>query len=497
MSDKLIVKRRLLKVEKVVNEATVTEAVESEFKLPYKVLKIFDVMANVMGVRSSVRPGGVEVSGVIDKQLFVVDKGDLVRHIPEEIPFSIFVPLSGVTPGMNAYVTVRVESVETDLVRFDTVRQVIVLEIFVKVTVTRQINVVVDVIGPAIVVKKELLKVDAVVAEDTVCQVLSETVTLPITAKKIFRILPSVRDVTAEVKRDVVIVRGIIHKQIFLVDEGELVRHAAENIPFVKTVPLPGVRPGQKAQVNVDVILEDYALIDPPSRKLRQDLLLCIFAKVTKSVQLEVVVDVFGPGIRVRKELLKVESVVLDLEQQHTLRSTVTLPIQAVKIFEILAHLINVEGTAGFNTVMVKGILHKQIFFVDPGNLVRHVKENIPFRIVKEAPGVRPGMNVQVKAAIIGEVSGRLVGVQKVEQTAVLDLFIKVTEPVQLKVVVDVRRIKPKPEGTANIKAAAAEEIRDHAVTEETAMEETAMEETADNDEEMIGELVEEIVEDE
>ena len=478
MFGKLIVKRRLLKVDKVVNEVTVTEAVESDIQLPFKVLKIFDVMANLMAVTSNVRTGGVEVSGVMDKQLFVVDKGDLVRHIPEEVPFSIFVPLEGVEPGMNAQVNVRIESVDTELVRYDTVRQVILLEIFVKVTVTKQINVVVDVIGPGVTTEKELLKVDAVVGEDRVMQSLVKTVTLPITAKKIFRILPSVRNVTAEVRQDNVIVRGIIHKQIFLVDEGDLVRHAAEDIPFVKTVPIPGARPGQQAQVDVGVSLPSFELINPPSRELRQDLVLDIFVKVTQTVQLDVVVDVFGRGIRVRKELLKVESVVLDLEQKETIRSRVTLPIQAIKIFEIDASLVNVEGTAGFDMVTVRGILHKQVFFVDKGDLVRHVREDIPFRIVKDAPGARPGMSVQVRASIEGEVTGRLIGDKHLEQTAVLDLFIKVTETVQLKVVVAVRRKKI---------------IMDEAPVD-VIEDEVALDEAIEEDE-MIGEIIEEIVE--
>ncbi|MEW5919439.1 MAG: DUF3794 domain-containing protein [Bacillota bacterium] len=442
----LVVRRRLLKVERVVGEDTVTEAVEAQIQLPFKVIKIFDVIATVMAVTTEVVPGGVQVSGVIDKQLFVVDKGDLVRHIPEEVPFTVFVPIAGALPGMNVQVNVRVLTVDTDLVDPATVRQVIILEIFVKVTVTEQIRVVVDVRGRDITVEKRLLKVDVVVGEDTVRQPLTTTVTLPITARKIFRIIPTVRDVTAEVRQSVVIVRGIIHKQIFLVDEGDLLRHAAEDIPFTKTVPIPGAEPGQHAQVNVNVILQEFALIDPPSRQLRQDLVLEIFVKVTKTVQIDVVVNVTGMGIVVRKRLLKVESVVLDLLQRETVRATVTLPIQAIKIFEVIGQLVNVEGVAGFDTMTVRGILHKQIFFVDPSNLVRHVREDIPFRFVKAAPGARPGMNVQVHARIIGEIIARLINDKRVEQTAVIEIFVKVTETVQLEVVVDVRRVLPSGE---------------------------------------------------
>ena len=443
LPDDLVVRRRLLKVDRVVGEVTFTEAVEAQIQLPFKVLKIFDVHAHVVGVTTQVLPGGVQVSGTIHKQLFVVDKGDLVRHIPEDVPFTIFVPIEGVFPGMNVQLDIRVLSVDTELIAPKTVRQVILLEIFVKVTVTEQIRVVVDVRGFGIRVEKRLLKVDAVVGEDTVRQALPVTVTLPITAKKIFRIIPSVRNVTAEVRQGVVIVRGIVHKQVFLVDEGDLVRHAAEDIPFTKTVPIPGVLPGQQAQVNVSVALQDFALIDPPSRLLRQDLVLEIFVKVTRIVQLEVVVNVTGIGIIVRRELLKVESVVLDLLQRETVRAAFKLPIQAIKIFEVIGQLVNVKGVAGFDTVTVSGILHKQIFFVDPSGLVRHEREDVPFRFVKTAPGARPGMNVQVRAGIIGDISARLIDDKRVEQTAVIEIFVKVTETVQLEVVVDVRRILP------------------------------------------------------
>lgn len=436
----LKVKRKLLKVDRVVGEDTVHEAVEAEIQLPFKVIKVYDVIANVLPVQAEVIQGGVQVSGVIDKQLFVVDRGDLVRHIPEEVPFSVFVPIQDAEPQMNVQVDVRVLSVDTNLVDPMTVRQVILLEIFVKVTVTKQIRVVVDVWGWGIEVEKEKLKVDAVVGEDRVKQPFDSTVTLPITAKKIFRIMPSVRDVTAEVRQGVVIVRGVIHKQIFLVDEGDLMRHAAEDIPFTKTIPIDKAEPGMQVQVNVSVKVDNFQLIDPPSRQLRQDLILDIFVKVTKILQIEVVTDVIGKGIKTKKKLLKVENVIRDLLQGETVQANVTLPVQAIKVFEVIGQLVNVEGVAGLDTVTIKGILHKQLFYVDPSNLVRHVREDIPFRFVKDAPGVKPGMNVQVRAQIIGDIMARLINDKRVDQKAVIEFFIKVTKTVQLDVVVKVWR---------------------------------------------------------
>ena len=444
----LIVKRRLLKVDRVIGEDTVRETVEADIKLPFKILKIYEIIASVTDVETEVEEGGVMVSGVIHKQLFVVDKGDVVRHVPEDVTFSAFVDIPGVTSDMDAQVDVRILTVDTEVTEDGTkVRQTVVLEIFVKVTVTKQIEVVVDVEGKDIVVKKDLLKVDSVVGEDTKAFTLTPTVTLPITAKKIFKIIPSVRDVEAEVKDGTVIVRGVVHKQVFLVDEGDLVRHASEDIPFTQAVDIPGARPNMDVQVRVSVALEDYELIDPPSRKLRQTLVLEAFVKVTEMLQLDVVVDVKGPGIDVVKKLLKVESVVVDVRQKETIKSTVTLPQKPTKILEVVASIVNLNAEARTDQVVVKGILHKQIFFVDAaGDLLRHFREDVPFTFVKTAKGARPGMNVQVRAGIVGEVRTKLDG-KELEQIAVIDIFAKVTRTVQLEVVVDVIGdvVPPKP----------------------------------------------------
>jgi spore coat assembly protein SafA len=443
----LKIERRLLKVERVIGETTVRESVEAEIVLPFKVEKIFEVIANVTGIETEVREGGVLVTGVIDKQLFVVDKGDLVRHVPEEVPFRAFIDVKNALPEMNALVKVRILTVDTELIGPDTVRQTVILEIFVKVTVTEQIEVVVDVKNKDIKVKKELLKVDHVVGEDTLREAITRTVTLPITAKKIFRILPTVRDVTAEVREDTVIVRGVIHKQIFLVDEGDLVRHASEDIPFTKTVDIPGAKNGHDVQVNVNVILDDFELIDPPSSRLRQTVIVEAFVKVTETLQIEVVVDVTGKGIEAVKKLLKVESVVVDVLQRETIRETVKLPVEAIKIVEILGEVVNLEAEPRKDQVLVRGTLHKQIFFVDKTNLVRHTREDIPFRIVKNALGTLPDMNVLVRARIIGDIMHRLLDDQgkKLEQSAVIEVFVKVTRTVQLEVVVDIKGARPGP----------------------------------------------------
>jgi spore coat assembly protein SafA len=446
-----LVEKRLLKVDKVIGETVVKKVVDTTVKLPIVATKIFDVVASVTNVRGEVREGGVLVTGTIKKQLFIVDEKDLVRHVPEEIPFRELIPVAGARPRLNVQVRASVIDVETTLVdNGKKVRQEVLLEIFVKVTEVQQVEVVTDVKGgPSdLKVEKRLLKVDSVVGEDLVSEVIKNTAELPITAQKIFQVVGEVRDVTTEVKEDVVMVRGIVHKQIFLVDERDLVRHVSEDVPFSVAVTIPGARPGFDVQVDVAAIVDRFELLDPPGRRLRQTIVLDIFVKVTEVLQLDVVIDVTGKGIEAVKKLLKVDEVVADVFETVTVDAEVELPMKAEKIFRIMAEITNVETEIVNGRVIVRAVLHKQLFYVDKSGLLRHEREDVPFQVVANVPGAEPGMNVQARLRIMGDIDFDLNG-RVVQQTAVIEAFLKVTRTVQLEVVVDVifkdAPVPPKP----------------------------------------------------
>jgi len=436
----LEVKRRLLKVDKVIGETTVTKVIEKDVTLPIQVIKIFDVVANLTDVETEVREGGVMVTGLIEKQLFVVDEGDLVSHVQEDVTFTQFIEVEGAQPKMRAQVNARIIDVDAQLITDTKVRQEIVLEIFIKVTEVQQIQVITDVMGGPkdLDVDKKLLKVDSVVGEDMVSEVVKKTVELPITAKKIFQIIPEVRDVQTEVNNDIVIVRGIVHKQIFLVDEGDLVRHVTEDVPFSITVPIQGARPDMDVQVDVDAIVEQFQLIDPPSKMLRQVIVLDIFVKVTETLQIKVVTDVSGKGIKIRKKLLKVDQVVDDVTQRETVEAEVELPVGADKIFRIMAEITDVQTEIVNGKVIIRAVLHKQIFFVDQSGLLRHFREDVPFQIIKNIQDAMPDMNVQERLRIIGDIEFQLVDKKTLKQTAIIEAFVKITEIEQLDVVTEV-----------------------------------------------------------
>lgn len=143
----------------------------------------------------------------------------------------------------------------------------------------------------------ERLKVLKVVGEK-VAQVVVES-EVPIRAVKIDKIIASLRDVEDHVFQNKVVKQGLIHKQIFYIDRDNFLRHLAEDVPFMVTVDIPGVIPGDEVDVQnhlLDIDI-DYQLTQERSCAdgegiLRQKIVAHILVKVSEWRQVDVVTDV-------------------------------------------------------------------------------------------------------------------------------------------------------------------------------------------------------------
>ncbi|HHU52301.1 MAG TPA: DUF3794 domain-containing protein [Firmicutes bacterium] len=143
--------------------------------------------------------------------------------------------------------------------------------------------------------KTERLKVLKVVGEKVAQVVLENEVCLD--AVKIDKIDAMLGPFEDHVFKNKVVKQGIIHKQIFYVDHDNIVRHMSEDVPYMLTVDIPNVRPGDHVDVqnylqDIDV---DYQLIPGCSGKpgtLRQKIVAHILVKVSEWTQVDVVTDV-------------------------------------------------------------------------------------------------------------------------------------------------------------------------------------------------------------
>lgn len=462
----------LLKVEQVVGENASQTSVVRDIVLPGKVRKIAEVDTELREVKGRVIENKVVVEGVIHKQIFFVDgdTGQMKEFTVDDERFVHFVDVPGAMPGMNVQVHVRAEFVGHDFIRevkahreaaAETVedlgaeaehdkhkkkkvdslfRQTVILEIFAKVTESMQLDVVVDVNGiDRNNVMTELLKVESVIGENASQVSVQAEIDFDRPARKIKNIDTQIRDVMTRVIDNKVIVEGILHKQIFFVGaDDDVVHELSVDEKFTHFVDVPGAFPGANVQIHprVEFVEVDIDADDPTEGK--QTAIIDIFAKVTETVQVEVVTEIMGAAVR--KELLKVSQVIGEGSKQHNVVANLKAPAPAKKMagppetrFE------NLETRVIEDKVVIEGDLVKNVYFVrdDDDAEVMEFEVREHFTVFVDIPGARPGYVVQVYPRVEFtdfEIDPR--DRKRIRQTSIIEIFVKVTEHVQLEVVV-------------------------------------------------------------
>lgn len=387
--------------------------------LPVQAEKIKEIRAEIRDLTVEVIRDKVIIQGIVHKQIFFVDINGIVRHIPEDVPFSTFIDVPGALPGMQAQVKVVIEHIKAELTANGReVIQKVILQIFVKVVDEVQFSVALNPAGP-------LVKAEEVVGENVRQELVVNEVELPVPAIKIDDIHAEIRITDTEVIRDKVIVQGIIHKQVFFVDANNVERHVAEDVPFSTFIDIPGARPGDNVQVNAVIELVKRELATIPGTLLRQEIVFEIFVKVHRTVQINIAIG-SGP-------LIKIPFVIGENTKQDLIVNDILLEVPAIKVKEINASLRNLKTVVIRDKVVLQGILHKQIFYVDTNNIERHQAENIPFSNFIDIPGAEPEHQVDFNPVIEGVIFELRPG-NILHQKAAIQYFIKVTEPQQVNI---------------------------------------------------------------
>ncbi len=262
---------------------------------------------------------------------------------------------------------------------------------------------------------------------DTTHRSCSEmTLTLPMPAIKIKEIRAHVDTVTTHVISGKVIVQGTLQKQVFFVGEDNIVHHFPEAARFSALIEIPGVEPGPEVVVQAHPrIFNIIATLSPDGTQIIQKVIIDVDVTVTRFVQEALAEDPEGPSVLAEEVIGEDTGQVLE-------SGTVTLVAPAVKVTEIRVNPEITQVTVKEDKVVVQGNILKQIFFIDLDQVGRHQAVVVPFAIMIDIPGALPGMNVQAFATV-ADVNFTLdpTGLS-VFQEVVLDVFVKVTETVQV-----------------------------------------------------------------
>ncbi|NLG83439.1 MAG: DUF3794 domain-containing protein [Firmicutes bacterium] len=112
------------------------------------------------------------------------------------------------------------------------------------------------------------------VGEATSQTLVDVTVALDVPAVKIDEIVATVTELNCTVIAGKVIFQGVLHEQIFFVDEGGLVRHRAQDVRFAGFIPFAGAGEGMECTAEAVIEFIDFRLLDPLT--LRQIVVLLI-----------------------------------------------------------------------------------------------------------------------------------------------------------------------------------------------------------------------------
>lgn len=143
-----------------------------------------------------------------------------------------------------------------------------------------------------------------------------------------------------------------------------------------------------------------------------------------------------------RRERLKLFEVVGENVAHITLRSVQSVPAgkpDVQKILSIVNVAVSASGTPLPNKVVVQGTATVQTIYVAalPDQPVHHMEHTISFLQFVDVPGAQPGMTVIVRPRVtFSDIVIR--NPREVEIELIIELFVKVTQLVQLDVVTDV-----------------------------------------------------------
>ncbi|HHV63439.1 MAG TPA: DUF3794 domain-containing protein [Firmicutes bacterium] len=443
-----------IQADVVVGEETVQFLEAQDITMASPAIKIAEIRAITQDINVDVSPGQVLVTGTIHKQIFYVGTDDANRHQSADLPFSVAVPVAGARPGMNVQVHPTIRNISFSLDPTGTIlSEEVLADIFVKVTETGQVAMALG-SGPLIKTEKIIGQATSEIIEET-------TVTLDRLAIKIRDISASIEDLRSRIIEGKVIIQGVIVKNIAYIGEDDLEYTQVARIPFNDFVEIPGAAPG--ANVSIEPVIR--AVIFNPNQTgtlLSEKVVADLLVTVTETTQLPVAIDPYGPLLKVQQVIgegmaqvmaevviprilpitIEFERIMIPeisrISKQALVESTFTLPMEAIKIKNIDASIVNLVTTPMTGKVLVQGTLHKQIFFVGVDNIVHHQVEEVPFSFMMESPDITPGVPVTVNVRIENIIAKLLPSGIEIHQLAILEGVIERTEFHVFQVVVKV-----------------------------------------------------------
>ena len=463
--DALEVRREELRLEEVVGEGTSQIIVSQTVTIPQEkppARSIIDFVPSTRINKVTVLPGKVVVDGTV---LFAIiyeatEATQTVHVFHAEVPFSHFVEIPGVEPGMTATPTLTVEhavfQVSADG-RSVTIRAVASLK--VRVTQTIIIDVVTDVTGVAgLQVTREIIKAEVVLGEGENQLVLRENLQVPEAKPNVARVIDQVTTIVitqTTILPNKIIVNGTISLRVIYeaAVPAQSVHVAHFTIPFETFVEIPGARPGMTALADATV---EFVSIDVSAdgRSLTARIIVQVRVKVIEVRSIQVITNVSGvPGLDVERELIRVQEVLGEGKSQEIVRELIDIPEEKPLAASILdsASTPEVKRTiVAPGKVIVDGTIAQRVIYEplgDPTQTVHTLHFTVPFSGFVVLPEARPGMSARASVTVEHANFEVPPAGEPIMVTKVIQVLARIFRTRQLYVVTKVAICAPGPSG--------------------------------------------------
>lgn len=463
--DTLEVRREELRLEEVVGEGTSQIVVSQPVTVPEEkppARSIIDFVANPRIETVSVLPGKVVVDGVVEFAIIyeATVATQTVHVFHAEVPFSQFVEIPGVEPGMTATPTLTIEHAVFQVSpdgRTVTIRAVAALK--VRVTQTVVVSVVTDVSGVAgLQVTREIIKAETVLGFGENQMVLRESLQVPEAKPDVARVLDQVTTITigqTTVLPNKIIVNGTISLRVIYeaAVPSQSVHVAHFTIPFESFVEIPGAQPGMMVLADAKV---EFISIDVNStrRVLTARIIIQTKVKVIRVQSIHVITNVTGvAGLEVERELVRVQEVLGENRSQEIVRELIDIPEEKPLAAAILdsSSVPSVNRTiVAPGKVIVDGTIAQRIIYeplADPTQTVHTLHFTVPFSGFVVLPEARPGMNARVQVDVEHANFEVPPAGEPIMVTKIIQLVARIFRTRQVYVVTDVSICVPGPSG--------------------------------------------------
>jgi hypothetical protein len=253
----------------------------------------------------------------------------------------------------------------------------------------------------AIECRRDLLRLDQVVGEETSQALVEGEINVPESKAPVARVLDISGEAiisSREVIQDKVMVEGIIRYDVLYVPEGETVLEEADaEIGFTQYLDIPGVRPKMASRLKLDVEHIDYELVS--GRKINAKAVLNLYGQVTQIMEMEAVREFTDlDDVEVLRDHVRATINAGEGRSQTMVREDLELSDSMPSVVKILRKDARVrvhEKKVADNKVVVHGDVDVKLLYLceDEEEPVQYIEHTIPFSHFVDISGAYQGMD--------------------------------------------------------------------------------------------------------